>query len=176
MILAILHTLAHHSPIPPDRPGAFLTALNERLTARYTATTGTFVTAFFAVVDPAAGSMTYASAGHVPPRLVRADGRDGVALNRAQRLPLGINPKAASYPEASVTFAPGDTVAIVTDGITEATDHRGDCFGLERIDAALVLAAGNAGHRLAAVRIALDAFSGADSPKDDQTVVVIRRP
>jgi sigma-B regulation protein RsbU (phosphoserine phosphatase) len=174
VLTAIAHTLAHHTPAPPDSPGAFLGYLNDKLAAKYTTPSGTFITAFFAVFDPAAGRVAYASAGHVPPRLVRADG-GCVPLNRAQRLPLGIDPNLRQYPEESAMIGLGDAVVLFTDGLTETTDRSGDVFGTDRIDAALLLCDGTAKQMLGAVRVALDAFAGGEAPKDDQTLLVVKR-
>ena len=53
-------------------PPAMLDYLNNQLARAYTRD-GTFVTAFYAVLDPAARTLTYSRAGHNPPRLVRRD-------------------------------------------------------------------------------------------------------
>lgn len=172
MVMAILHTLAQHSPVPMDQPGAFLGYLNDRLAARTTATSGTFVTAFYAVFDPIAETVCYASAGHVPPRIVRKEDGSIQSMNRVQRLPLGINPKQRVYPDETSPFRAGDTVALFTDGVTESTDLHGRCFGTERIDAALLLSDGTASHRLAEILVALDAF--AREAKDDRTILIVR--
>ena len=60
VLLAITHGLAHAYTGPLDRPAAVLAHLNRHLAAKYTATTGHFVTAVYAVFDPAAGTLTYA--------------------------------------------------------------------------------------------------------------------
>ena len=134
--MAVAHSIAHTRPEPPVRPGELLTYLNAHLTRRYTRQTGSFMTAFYAVFDPASGTLSYASAGHNPPRLLRAADGSRVALNRAQRLPLGIKPDEV-YPEQTVPLPPGDQVVFFTDGVIEAVNTDGDVFGSDRIDAAL---------------------------------------
>ena len=71
VLMAVAHSIAHTQPEPPARPGELLTHLNAHLTRQYTRQTGNFMTAFYAVFDPANRMLTYASAGHNPPRLVR---------------------------------------------------------------------------------------------------------
>jgi sigma-B regulation protein RsbU (phosphoserine phosphatase) len=173
VLMAIAHSVAHTRPDPPARPGELLTHLNHHLTRRYTRQTGNFMTAFYAVFDPAAGTLAYASAGHNPPRVARADGTRAV-LNRAQRLPLGINPDEV-YPEQAVPLRPGDRVALFTDGVIEAVGPGGDVFGPDRLDAALPAGPGSADAAVRAVLRDLSAFTADAPPGDDRTVVVVGR-
>lgn len=75
------------------------------------------LTAFFAVVDARAGSMVYANAGHETPVIRHADssteelGGSSIALGVAC---------GREYNEFRHDLCGGDTVVMVTDGITEA--------------------------------------------------------
>lgn len=74
---------------------------------RYTVESDTFVTAFYGVYDPSRRELTYASAGHNPPRLKRCvDGTLGL-LDGAAALPLGIVPNQ-TYSEQTYRLLPGD--------------------------------------------------------------------
>lgn len=76
------------------------------------------VTAFVAVFDPIARSLSYCSAGHPPPLLRRADGT--VIELPSQGLPLGI--RARDDVDARTAQIPdGATVLFYTDGLTEST-------------------------------------------------------
>jgi phosphoserine phosphatase RsbU/P len=173
VLMAITHSIAHAAAARPDKPGPFLSYLNAHLSDRYNRHSGSFVTAFAAVFDPHHGQLTYASAGHVPPRLLRADGTL-MPLNRVPQLPLGINPPGSLYSEAVIGFAPGDRAVIFTDGVTEAVDRDGELFGLEQLDRVMMLQGGNRAESvLNGVLSAVDGFSG--GPVDDRTVVVVRR-
>ncbi len=71
VIMAITHTLAHGVPGHPEPPCLLLGHVNRQLCQRYTAGNEGFVTAFYGIFDPATLTLSYACAGHNPPRLRR---------------------------------------------------------------------------------------------------------
>lgn len=174
VLMAIAHSIAHTLPDPPVRPGELLTHLNSHLTRRYTRQTGNFMTAFYAVFDPAAGTLSYASAGHNPPRLLRHADGTRLTLNRAQRLPLGIRPEEV-YAEQVVPLAAGDQVVFFTDGVIEAVNVDGDVFGSDRVDAALAAGPRSADSLIHTILDELNAFTGSVPVADDRTLVVVKR-
>jgi sigma-B regulation protein RsbU (phosphoserine phosphatase) len=175
VLMALTHGIAHAAPVPPSRPGVFLTHLNRSLSARVSRHPGAFVTAFYAVIDPTRSSMTYASAGHVPPRLLRCADGSLVPLNKAQKLPLGVAPVEAEYPEQAIDLIPGDQVVLFTDGVTEAVNSAGDMFGTERLDAVLATRPQSAAELLGEMLGELETFTRKAPPADDRTLLVIRR-
>ncbi|MGW2016961.1 PP2C family protein-serine/threonine phosphatase [Streptomyces sp. NPDC001927] len=67
-------------------------------------------------VDPARGSATFASAGHLPPAVFAADGSaDLVELPVGPPLGTGVG----GYEPVTRTLAPGDTLVLFTDGLVE---------------------------------------------------------
>lgn len=174
VLMAVAHSIAHTRPEPPLRPGEFLTYLNAHLTRRYTRPTGSFVTAFYAVFDPMNGTLSYASAGHNPPRLLRAADGFKLALNRAQKLPLGIKPDE-NYLEQTVPLLPGDQVVFFTDGVIEAVNTDGDVFGSDRIDEELATCLPTAVALLRAILASHSLFTSGTTAADDQTLVVVKR-
>jgi sigma-B regulation protein RsbU (phosphoserine phosphatase) len=176
VLMAITHAIAHAQPGTHTPPGALLTYLNERLAATYTSA-GTFVTAFYAILDPEARTLTYARAGHNPPRLAR-DGRVS-SLDEVGSLPLGIA-AGQRYEEAVARLECGDVLALYTDGITEAMAPRSNgeapiLFGVERLDAVLLRAAeARASECVDRVRDELTAFTQNAPPRDDQTMIAIK--
>jgi len=74
----------------------------------------------------------YALAGHVPILHYRQGSRDTARLSMEQ-FPLGLIPGGA-YASRRVTYAPGDTFLLFTDGITEVVNERDEEFGLERME------------------------------------------
>lgn len=173
VLMAVAHSVVHAQTSPPARPGELLTQLNEHLTRQYTRQSGNFMTAFYAVFDPTHDTLTYASAGHNPPRLVRRDG-GLLTLNRAQKLPLGIKPDEI-YPEQVLPIHPGDQVVFFTDGVIEAVNVEGDVFTTDRIDAAISGRPATAEHLIQRILRELAAFTTTVPVADDRTLVVVKR-
>jgi serine phosphatase RsbU (regulator of sigma subunit) len=78
-------------------------------------------TVFCAVVDPAAGTLRYSSAGHVPAIVVDDDGASRF-LTAAGSLPLAVTDDLVR-PERDVVLAPGSTLLLYTDGLVERRDQ-----------------------------------------------------
>ena len=71
-------------------------------------------------------------------------------------------------------FGAGDLLAVVTDGVTEASDPRGDEFGDERVRRVLAESEGRgAAAVLSALVAAVDAWAGAAGCTDDLTALIL---
>jgi sigma-B regulation protein RsbU (phosphoserine phosphatase) len=134
---------------------------------------GLFVTALVAELDAADGDLRWASAGHEPPLLVRPGGT-------TSRLPAGgamlglFDP--ADAPEHRRRLRPGETLVLLTDGVTDMTDPHRRRFGEVRLMRTLRGVAGTgASQVLDAVVDALDAFADGTPQADDLTLVAIHR-
>lgn len=175
VLMAITHAVAHAQPGTHAPPEMLLGYLNDRLTRAYTRG-GTFVTAFYAVLDPIARTLTYSRAGHNPPRLARNG--QVFSLDREGGLPMGIL-EGQVYEQATITLEPGDLLLLYTDGITEAaspTKNAGmrQLFGVERLDELLLTCSPGAGECINQIRSAVAAFTENAPPADDQTLIAIR--
>jgi sigma-B regulation protein RsbU (phosphoserine phosphatase) len=89
-----------------------------------------FATFFYGELDLKTRRFTYSNAGHNPPLVIRADGR--LVELATGGLVLGFMSDVI-YEEASVSLAPGDTLFLYTDGITEARNDQDEEFGEERL-------------------------------------------
>ena len=114
-----------------------------------------FATVFYGVYEERSRMLTYANAGHEPPLLLHRSASDVLVatskvgdgpVNEGEehrpltclRLdsrtpPLGILPTIRAV-EKRVQLAPGDWLLMVTDGVTEAGNERGEEFGGERLE------------------------------------------
>jgi serine phosphatase RsbU (regulator of sigma subunit) len=125
-------------------------------------------TVFCAVVDPAAGTLRYSSAGHVPAIVVDADGRSRF-LTAAGALPLAVVEDLVR-PEADVVLTPGSTLLLYTDGLVERRDEDLD-QGMARAVAAL--AEGRHLPPAQLVGVLTDQLLD-DSPDDDVALLLYR--
>lgn len=173
VVMAITHSLAHAFPGPVQPPGHLLSYVNRKLASGVTPP-GTFVTAFYAIYDPATRTLEYASAGHPGPRWWRAGSARPVALTGGASLPLGIIGDA-DYEHASQTFSPGDVLLMYTDGITEAFSPSGEMLGNERLDD-LIVAGANEGPKelLNRIMAAVDRFTSPKKAEDDRTMIAMQ--
>ncbi|MDT7842140.1 PP2C family protein-serine/threonine phosphatase [Streptomyces justiciae] len=131
------------------------------------AESATVVTTF---VDFDARTVTYSSAGHLPPALVHADGRVEF-LDAATDPPLDASPDPVARPEATAGFRSGDTLVLYTDGLVERRR--------EDIDAGLArLADSLARHRTAEPAAMADAvlleLLPPEGATDDTALIVVR--
>jgi sigma-B regulation protein RsbU (phosphoserine phosphatase) len=173
VLMAVTHSLVHTYQGPPTPPAELLNYVNRQLTALYTAQSDTFVTAFYAIYDPADRTLTYSSAGHNPPRLKRCEDGSLFLLDGAGGLPLGINP-VENYRTQTHQLVPGDQLVLYTDGITEAHNTKGELFGLERMDKVLENCSVGASDLLQAVLAAVDDFTRGQPAHDDRTLLVAK--
>lgn len=93
-----------------------------------------FVTLVLSVIDPRTHQLTLANAGHMSPMLRRADGTvDLPADDNVRGYPLGIT-EEDPYKTTTVGLAPGESLVLFSDGISEAMSPRRELYSVERID------------------------------------------
>jgi sigma-B regulation protein RsbU (phosphoserine phosphatase) len=173
VMMAITHSIAHAHPGHFDPPAKMLEHVNNQLATHYTADNDAFVTAFYGIFDPTRRGLTYASAGHNPPRLKRCEDGSIMSLDGVGHLPLGVFADQV-YDQTTQPLRPGDQIVFYTDGITEATNAAGRMFGLERLDQALGNCYLDANGLIETILNSLEQFTGGRPPNDDQTLVVAK--
>ena len=131
-----------------------------------------YVTLFYGELDPVARTLSYVNAGHIPPFVLSSDG--GRARLGEGGPVLGVI-EGAVYEEGRIELKPGDLVAIVTDGVTEAEDSEGRQFGEPRVfdeaGPALRLSADEA---LQVIRRAVETWAAPVGCSDDLTMLMLK--
>lgn len=148
----------------PD-PGQALTWLAERIGH----TGERFLTGLVIEVDARTRRVRYANAGHPPALLVEPGGE------RIRRLgPTGplLGPLPGSWETAELTVPPGAQLLAYTDGVVEARDAAGECFGDDRLARILTAGPGEPSAIIDACVEQVRAFSGGRLG-DDVTVAVL---
>ncbi len=131
-----------------------------------------FATCVWAVYDVTARTLTYVNAGHNAPLLLRAAG----TLERLSGSgpPFGVFAEAA-YVQKTVTLAPGDLLAVFSDGVTEATDAGEEEFGEARLESVLRENARRPSIEICrTVLEEVERFQAGQPQQDDMTIVVAR--
>jgi phosphoserine phosphatase RsbU/P len=108
------------------------------------------------------GELEYVNCGHVPPLLVC---NHEVIRPRHGNLPVGLL-SDATYESDRCNLHPGDRVVLVTDGVTEAENARGDFFEDHRLEAVAAKS-----ETLEDIFSAVANFCGGTPLNDDCTVV-----
>jgi serine phosphatase RsbU (regulator of sigma subunit) len=174
LYMAISRTLIRTYAIELDsQPDTVFFATNERILTD--TTSSLFVTAFYGVLNPKTGELTYCNAGHNPPYLLRSDGiADPHALIR-NAIPIGIA-EDTTWGNDTVLIQPGDALILYTDGIPEAQNREGEFFG-ERslVEVAKANLGKSAGDLQATILDAVHQFVGDAPQHDDITLMVLVR-
>jgi sigma-B regulation protein RsbU (phosphoserine phosphatase) len=152
-------------------PSAILEAVNRALCDGNDA--GMFVTLFCGMLDLLTGQFSFANAGHNPPLLLTTDGtRDFLKVKKG--LVAGIM-EDSLYPPDSLQFAPGDSLLLYTDGVTEAMNAADAFYSEERFLATVRSSDWNDPRSLVeTVRADLGAFVQNAAQADDITMLALR--
>ena len=167
MLRAVARSLGTSSP------GEVLAQVNATLLARIPS--NTFVTCFYAIVEPRSGGLRYANAGHDPPYLRRRRRGEDAEELRTRGMPLGLMP-AMSYEEKATSLSEGESVLFYSDGLVEAHDPKGEMFGFPRLRRLVAEHAGEDGSLVDLLMEELRSFTGDGwEQEDDITLVTLQR-
>jgi len=137
---------------------------------------GRFATCFVGLLDPRDATLAYASAGQAPIFLYHRRG-NRIEQERATAPPLGISVvKRDPGENRAFQFTSGDFLAVVSDGLYEATDPAGETFGLDRLRRCLRRYHDRSAKEIIA-RTYMDVreFIGPSEQADDMTMVILRK-
>ena len=150
-------------------PGQLNAGLNEALVRA--SSTARYATAFVATFDPETRELSYSNAGHLPALVVR---QNETFSCEEGGVPIGLF-DGAVYETGTRTLAPGDLLALFTDGVSEAPAPDGEEFGAARL--AELLHAHRARPLDQVIQTVLDAllaWTGPAEAHDDVTLVLAR--
>ena len=120
-------------------PAAMAAAINDALLKDYGEAMS--VTMLLGILDLRTGMARMACAGHEDPLLISGGGK-------VTRIRLDGGPPfcvvAFDYPTEELTLRPGETLVLITDGVTESQNREGSLFGSARLLTADSLKAGSA--------------------------------
>jgi serine phosphatase RsbU (regulator of sigma subunit) len=135
---------------------------------------GMFIALAYAVLDPAARTLTLANAGQTQPLLCAPGADPAYITTEGDTFPLGIVPDC-EYLEARLSLAPGSVVVFYTDGAVEAMNAEQELYGFERF-----LASAQAARDLEPQALLdrlfedIARFVGPVEQHDDTTIIVAR--
>ncbi len=141
-----------------------------------------FITMTYAVFDSAAGTMTWARAGHTP--LIFMANGNGAGRHAQLLVPDGMvlglridngERFESLLCEETLALSPGDLLVFFTDGISEAMNADSDCFGESRLTQ-LIEEHGHLPFEELRERILreIDAFVGGAPQHDDMTMILVK--
>ena len=167
LLLAMLRTLVDERLEPAD----LITRLNKQVCRHAPGTR--FITLFYAVYQPLTGGLTYVSAGHMPPLVMRRHGTcerlsdGGIALGMFEH---------STYTTGQVVLQPDDLLAVYSDGITEAENPAGTPFDEIGLETALKAGTHASLPVLgAAVVQSVERHTAEKRFADDLTILLLRR-
>jgi phosphoserine phosphatase RsbU/P len=172
LVMARLSTETRHCLMSEPTPARAVARLNVAF-----CTSGSedrFVTMVVAVLDPQRHEVTIVNAGHPAPLLRRGPGAVETIAETETRLPLGVDCNV-EYAQYTLPLAPGETLTLYTDGITEAMNAEDALYGLERLLAQLRGEADCPGRLGRRVLNDVKRFIGVRSQSDDVCLICFGR-
>lgn len=147
-------------------PTEVLTRLNSSLVKDLPE--GRFVTLAYLVLHAERGTVRFANAGHPYPLCTRTPA-GSTELRTENGFPLGL--MQSDYPEIEFVLRPKDCILIYSDGVPEASNSKGEEYGISRLEQSLQRPNASAQSILADVQ----QFAANGTLTDDATAIVLRR-
>ena len=127
LVMAVTRSLFRTVSAHEKSPMRIVSSMNESMSDMNNS--NMFVTFFCGVLDLNNGKLLYCNAGHNSPFFIT----DEVAkLPVEPNLPLGVMPEMV-YREQEPILAPGNTIFMYTDGLSEAENVSNELYGVDRI-------------------------------------------
>ena len=128
MVMAIMHAVFRQVAAHEDDPGRIIRSVNEESCRNNDS--NMFVTFFLGILDLESGRLRYCNAGHDRPLLISGAGVE--ELSAQANLPVGAFP-SYEFRTQETTLAPGTTLLLYTDGLTEARSPEKEWLGRQGV-------------------------------------------
>ncbi|HTO95273.1 MAG TPA: PP2C family protein-serine/threonine phosphatase [Bacteroidota bacterium] len=133
---------------------------------------GKFASLVYVAIDSPSGDIRLVNAGHMPPVIISGGTVTELPKGNAA---LGLAPLTLFEPR-DVHLAPGDTLVVYSDGVTEARNGAGEFFGPDRFKALCAECRGIAAQPFGArILDAVARFEGNARRTDDLSLVILRK-
>jgi serine phosphatase RsbU (regulator of sigma subunit)/type II secretory pathway predicted ATPase ExeA len=157
----------------PDRPDLTLRVASQRILADTEASL--FVTVFYGILDPAAGTLNYCNAGHPPPFLLNVQNGGSIQALPGRGMALGVV-EDITWGHTVIQLDPGAALLLYTDGVLDAQNPQQERFGSEAmLEVAQTYLGRSAQDLQNALLTQVQQFMGDEPQFDDITLIVARR-
>lgn len=172
LLMSVTLTLVRTAISEGHSPDVVMKRVNDQIAANNPSCM--FVTLWIGMLDPMTGHLDFANGGHCPPVAVTAEGQVRWVSDLSGPLVGALD--MAEFSPCSTELAPGETLLIYTDGVSEAMNPTRTLFGDERIEVVMESLASNMPTNvLKEVMAAIEAFRSGAEQSDDITMLAFRR-
>ena len=172
MLMSMIRSLFRLLSQKEESPSKILSVLNNELCRGND--TNMFITFFMGCLDLYSGVLRFGNAGHDKPFLLS---EDITLLPTKSNLPLGVFPNTA-YEDQTLVLAPGTTLFLYTDGLTEAKNENREQFTRNGVIKVLRIFMADKKPSLenlvSSMSQAAHHFAGNAPQSDDLTMLVVR--
>ncbi len=173
LVMAMTRTLLHTYCTKTANTKKILESINDYL--KTNTASNYFVTMFYGILDMESKKITYSSAGHCEPMLIR-NGKilhlpaGGIALGA-----ISGDTFTKSIDIKEIQLQKGDYFIQYTDGIDEAMDSNNNEFGLDRFEKVLLANEGRSPQDMIhSIVKEIEKFTGTIPQHDDITMIIFR--
>ena len=172
LLMARLYSMTRYSLLTSSSAAQAVTDLNASISL--SGLGHRFITFVLAVLDPQTGTVSIVNAGHLPPLLRRANGITEPIPGKESGLPLGVSGDCV-YEQSELTLQPGESLFFLTDGLTDAMNHKNEIYSLKRIIQFLNRQTGSVEHLGESLIANVEKFCEGRAQRDDICLVCFRR-